>query len=129
MSDCKLKIELFTDEEIEKCVDKDYYKCFEEDCDSCESRFEIDNLIANNGSKLRTCKTEIIGDLWRKWKNACSERDAAIKDMTDYQGNICAYCKRFRTDECIQDDLDISDYSPLQCGKFEWRGLVKTCER
>lgn len=129
MSDYNLKIELFTDEEIEKCINKDYYSCFEEDCDSCKSRFEIDNLKDNDGNKLKTCKTEIIGELWRKWKNACYERDSAIKDMTDYQGNICAYCKRFRTDECILSDPYMRHHIPLQCGKFEWRGLVKTCER
>ncbi|MCQ2744567.1 MAG: hypothetical protein MJ230_07235 [bacterium] len=48
------------------------------------------------------------------------ERDAAVKDMQDYQGSFCCYCKRNNTEECIFPDEVL-----LMCGKFEWRGVQK----
>lgn len=62
------------------------------------------------------------------------ERDAALYDMHQLQGAICAYCKNLcRPDgadhtEC-REFGDLSkfvygyDGSPLLCGKFAWRGV------
>lgn len=64
------------------------------------------------------------------------ERNAALYDMHQLQGAICAYCKNlYRPDgadhcEC-KEFGDLSKLtgddacSPYICGKFKWRGLCK----
>ena len=57
-----------------------------------------------------------------------AERNALLSDVSDYQGNICAFCKNFK---CIAhrsfcehfDNLPLEDGVPLMCGKWEWRGV------
>ena len=57
-----------------------------------------------------------------------AERDALLTDVSDYQGNICAFCKNFKRiahrSFCEHfDNLPMEDGVPLMCGKWEWRGV------
>lgn len=52
--------ELYDDVDIEELVEKVYSECREKDCDSCPRRNEIESGV---------CKTDLINDLWRHWKN------------------------------------------------------------
>lgn len=57
-----------------------------------------------------------------------AERDALLADVSDYQGNICAFCKNFKRiahrSFCEYfDNLPMEDGVPLMCGKWEWRGV------
>ena len=54
-------IELWDDADIETCVEKLYHECVEKDCDVCSARNELGE---------NTCKSDVIMELWRKWKNA-----------------------------------------------------------
>ena len=59
------------------------------------------------------------------------ERDAALYDMHQLQGAICAYCANlYRPDgadhvacRVFGKDYGGEDGSPLICGSFKWRGI------
>ena len=61
------------------------------------------------------------------------ERDAALRDMHQLQGALCAYCKNlYRPNDALQGTCSVfgdgygdSAYSPLFCGGFKWRGVCE----
>lgn len=52
--------ELFSDEDVEKIVDKIWGKCWDKDCINCPCKNEVETEV---------CKVDIILELYRKWKN------------------------------------------------------------
>ncbi len=73
-------------------------------------------------------------ELVTKCHQLTAERDALLADVKDYQGSICCYCKHIVRDYEKRQvycghfgDFPTSDGMPLECGRWEWKG-VKRCE-
>lgn len=65
----------------------------------------------------------------RKTEQLERERDAALHDMKNINGNICLACKNhYRPDLSVlkfacKEFGDLRCQEVLRCGKFEWRGV------
>jgi len=59
-------IELFTDIDVDELVDKVYKECQNKACETCPRKNEIEKDL---------CKTELITELWRKWRNVKYEQE------------------------------------------------------
>ena len=91
---------------------------------------EISKLTAERDESHRAWKAEAesVTLLLKAISECRAERDALLADVSDYQGNICAFCKNFKRiahrSFCEHfDNLPMEDGVPLMCGKWEWRGV------
>lgn len=78
------------------------------------------------GSITLDCMDMLMGEIAK----LTAERDALLADVKDYQGSICCYCKHIVRDNekkkvyCGRfGDFPTSDGMPLECGRWEWRGV------
>ena len=110
-----MKPELWSDEDIDTFATTVYEECKGKDCDKCPRRLEV------NGE---TCMVDVIGDLWRKWKNTRAEVEAAVADLS--RSEDCGTCKNNRMlsvcKKCIKltDDWENPIYYKTLWG---WRGV------
>lgn len=95
--------------------------------DACELAYK------NGYEACRADMMNTVNALEGKIRHLEAERDALLSDVSDYQGNICAFCKNFKRiahrSFCEHfDNLPMEDGVPLMCGKWEWRGVKDDTE-
>ncbi len=111
----KPHLELWSAKDVEEMAQIVYSSCLDKDCDACDRRLEVDDSC---------CHNDLIGELWRKWRNAeaelakvKAERDAAIEDI-----------ELLIHDDCMEV-CDLCDRNPHgarckeACAEAHWRGV------
>ena len=99
-----------------------------------EAYRKVKKALCGNANAPLSEVLQTVDQLKSRRAQAERERDAALYDMHQLQGAICAYCANlYRPDgtahvHCrVFGDLsrfdDDNECSPLVCGKFKWRGV------
>lgn len=84
---------------------------------------------------INSAAARALAELWAELERVKRERDAAIADMEEMQGNMCRACKHYyQPDPNVRKWscrvlgeywTDICDHEGglLECSNFEWRGV------